>query len=151
MKRFVVSLAQQKGVKPPAGYTKSGAICRGFFDQHASRKGSGGETIAPRPADPVESSSKAAKPVKRRRKAAATSKGSMTPEASAPAKRSRKLKADVAPASSPARRNAEIDTPLQIPYGNKEVALKLGARYRSGGWYAPPGVDLAAFDERGWI
>jgi DNA topoisomerase-3 len=40
---------------------------------------------------------------------------------------------------------------LGIPYGNKEVALKLGARYRSGGWYAPPGVDLSAFGERGWL
>jgi class 3 adenylate cyclase len=39
----------------------------------------------------------------------------------------------------------------RIPYGNKEVALKLGARYRSGGWYAPPGVDLSAFGERGWL
>ena len=38
-----------------------------------------------------------------------------------------------------------------IPYGNKEVALKLGARYRSGGWHAPPGVDLSAFGERGWL
>jgi hypothetical protein len=40
---------------------------------------------------------------------------------------------------------------LKIPYGNKEVALKLGARYGSAGWYAPPGVDLAAFSERGWL
>jgi hypothetical protein len=31
------------------------------------------------------------------------------------------------------------------------VALKLGARYSSAGWYAPPGVDLAAFGERGWL
>jgi DNA topoisomerase-3 len=42
-------------------------------------------------------------------------------------------------------------TPLRIPYGNKEVALNLGARYGSEGWYAPPGVDLAAFNERGWL
>ena len=42
-------------------------------------------------------------------------------------------------------------TLLRIPYGNKDVALKLGARYRSGGWYAPPGVDLSAFGERGWL
>jgi DNA topoisomerase III len=42
-------------------------------------------------------------------------------------------------------------TPLRIPYGNKEIALKLGARYGSGGWYAPPGVDLSAFGERGWL
>ena len=24
-------------------------------------------------------------------------------------------------------------------------------RYRSPGWYAPPGVDLSAFEERGWL
>jgi DNA topoisomerase-3 len=29
--------------------------------------------------------------------------------------------------------------------------VKLGARYRTGGWYAPPGVDLSAFGERGWL
>jgi DNA topoisomerase-3 len=43
------------------------------------------------------------------------------------------------------------DTPLRIPFGNKETALKLGARYRVGGWYAPPGVDLSSFRERGWL
>jgi DNA topoisomerase III len=43
------------------------------------------------------------------------------------------------------------DTPLRIPYGNKDAALKLGARYRAGGWYAPAGVDLTAFGERGWL
>jgi hypothetical protein len=36
-------------------------------------------------------------------------------------------------------------------YDNKDVALKLGARYGSAGWYAPPGVDLSAFGERGWL
>ena len=29
--------------------------------------------------------------------------------------------------------------------------MKLGARYGSSGWYAPPGVDLSAFGERGWL
>jgi DNA topoisomerase-3 len=29
--------------------------------------------------------------------------------------------------------------------------MKLGARYDSRGWYAPPGVDLSEFDERGWL
>ena len=43
------------------------------------------------------------------------------------------------------------DTPLRIPFGNKEAALQLGARYRAGGWYAPAGADLAAFRERGWL
>ena len=29
--------------------------------------------------------------------------------------------------------------PLRIRFGNKVVALRLGARRRAGGWYAPPG------------
>ena len=49
------------------------------------------------------------------------------------------------------RSQIRLQVPLRIPYGNKEVALKLGARYRSGGWYAPLGVDLSAFGERGWL
>jgi DNA topoisomerase-3 len=54
-------------------------------------------------------------------------------------------------ASTPAQPKAQTNTPLRIPYGNKELALKLGARYGAGGWYAPPGVDLAAFAEQGWL
>ena len=72
--------------------------------------------------------------------------------ASVPAKRSRKRKADTAAATSPpAEPKPVTGTPLRVPYGNKEVAQKLGARYGSSGWYAPPGVDLAAFGERGWL
>jgi len=63
-------------------------------------------------------------------------------------KKPRKRKPD---ALAPAQPHSVTGTPLRIPYGNKEVALKLGARYHSGGWYAPPGVDLSAFEERGWL
>ena len=49
----------------------------------------------------------------------------------------------------PPSSNSAAGTPLRIPYGNKDVAMKLGARYGSAGWYAPPGVDLSAFGERG--
>jgi hypothetical protein len=28
---------------------------------------------------------------------------------------------------------------------------KAEPRYGSAGWYAPPGVDLSAFGERGWL
>jgi len=38
MKRFAHSVARQKGIKPPAGYTKSGSICRTFLDRHAPKK-----------------------------------------------------------------------------------------------------------------
>ena len=42
-------------------------------------------------------------------------------------------------------------TPLKIPYGNKEIAFKLGARYGARGWYAPAGTNLAPLKERGWL
>jgi DNA topoisomerase-3 len=42
-------------------------------------------------------------------------------------------------------------TPLTIPFGNKEVALGLGARYRAGGWFAPLGTNLEPFREKGWL
>jgi DNA topoisomerase III len=78
--------------------------------------------------------------------------GSIAPKSKAPTKISRKQKAAAAAgASMPAQPNPAAGTPLRIPYGNKEVALKLGARYRTGGWYAPPGVDLSEFGERGWL
>jgi DNA topoisomerase-3 len=89
---------------------------------------------------------------RRGRKTANKPPRSTVPKSKAPTKRSRKRKADaiVAP-PTPDRQNPGTDTPLRIPYGNKDEALKLGARYRLGRWYAPPGVDLAAFGERGWL
>jgi DNA topoisomerase-3 len=76
----------------------------------------------------------------------------IAPHSAAPRKRSRKRKVDTDVVSlAPAPANSVTATPLRIPYGNKEVALKLGARYGSAGWYAPPGVDLSAFGERGWL
>jgi DNA topoisomerase-3 len=87
---------------------------------------------------------------KLKRKTSNRSVGSVVPQV-APPKRSRKQKVatDAAP-TTPVSANSSR-TPLRIPYGNKEVALKLGARYGSEGWYAPPGVDLSAFSERGWL
>ena len=89
---------------------------------------------------------------RRGRKAAYKPAGSSAPQSMGPTKRSRKRKAgaDVAP-STRAQPNSAAGTPLRIPYGNKDVAMKLGARYGSAGWYAPPGVDLSAFGERGWV
>ncbi|UGY20977.1 DNA topoisomerase (plasmid) [Bradyrhizobium septentrionale] len=86
------------------------------------------------------------------RKTAFRPPGSIAPQSTAPRKIARKRKAAAAAdASMPAQPNPAAGTPLRIPYGNKEIAMKLGARYGSGGWYAPPGVDLAAFGERGWL
>jgi DNA topoisomerase-3 len=84
---------------------------------------------------------------RRSRKSAYKPAGSSVPQSAGSTKRSRKRKsgADAIPP------NLVAGTPLRIPYGNKEVAMKLGARYSSAGWYAPPGVDLSAFGERGWL
>jgi DNA topoisomerase-3 len=89
---------------------------------------------------------------KRGRKTAYKPMGSIAPQSTAPTRRSRKrtIAATAAP-PAPAQPKSVTGTPLRIPYGNKEVALKLGARYGSAGWYAPPGVNLAAFGERGWL
>jgi DNA topoisomerase-3 len=86
------------------------------------------------------------------RKTAFKPAGSISPQSTSPTKRSRKRKADAfSVPPTPAQPNFVTGTPLRIPYGNKEVALKFGARYGSTGWYAPPGVDLSAFGERGWL
>jgi DNA topoisomerase III len=97
-------------------------------------------------------SNRSAKRRERGRKSAYKLARSVAPRPTATTKRSRKRKPDASVAPrAPAQPSSVTGTPLRIPYGNKEVALKLGARYRSGGWYAPPGVDLSAFGERGWL
>ena len=186
MKRFADSLARQKGIKPPPGYTKSGSICRAFLDRHAPKKADG-ETAGepgPKPASPAQmlfaekiaqakaiaipdaaktssaalsawiESNQGAMRGKRGRKTADKPPRPTAAKSTAPKRKPRRRPAVNTAAAvppTPTRQNSGTDTPLQIPYGNKSDALKLGARYRSGGWYAPPGVDLAAFGERGWL
>ena len=178
MKRFADSLALQKGIKPPPGYKTSISICRKFLSEHAPKKA---ESETPGKLDskpvspaqmlyakkiaqgkgvviPEEAKANSAamsawidsnRSAKRRRRGRA---GSVAPQSTATTKRSRKRKPDASAAQlAPAQPNSVTGTPLRIPYGNKKVALKLGARYRSGGRYAPPGVDLSAFGERGWL
>ena len=41
MRKFAASLAKRKGIRPPAGYTKSAEVCRAFLDRHAPRVDSG--------------------------------------------------------------------------------------------------------------
>jgi DNA topoisomerase-3 len=180
MKRFADSLVRQMGIKPPPGYKASISICRKFLSEHAPKK-SDGETagkLDPKPVSPAQllyarklaqgkgliipddarTDSAAmsawidANRGKNRRKLSRKTSDRLVGSAqAAPPKRSRKRKVDADAASmAPVPANSSR-TPLRIPYGNKEVALKLGARYGSGGWYAPHGVDLSAFGERGWL
>jgi DNA topoisomerase-3 len=97
-------------------------------------------------------SNRAPKRRKRGRKVAYMMAGLVKPQSTAPPKRVRKRKVDpTADLPTAPQQDTVTGTPLRIPFGNKEVALKLGARYRSGGWYAPPGVDLTVFGKRGWL
>ena len=157
MKQFVDSLARQKGLPPPRGYTTSSAACRTFLDQHAPDKDASKAAAGSVAELPVPAAAK-----RPRAKRGAT--GTSSPRSKAPrgeqrgtpsrktgsgtarAKRTMKTTADSS-VSNP----ADGETPLRIPFGNKEAALQLGARYRAGGWYAPPGVDLDGFRERGWL
>ena len=96
-----------------------------------------------------------AKPATGRRASAHKSRDQTAKGKAARARAQRRRKpgdaAEGAPPSAGARAEAPAGTPLRIPYGNKEAAFALGARYASGGWYAPPGVDFSAFRERGWL
>ncbi|NQW12561.1 MAG: DNA topoisomerase III [Alphaproteobacteria bacterium] len=191
MKRFADSIARQKGIKPPAGYTKSGSVCRAFLEQHAPKKteGVGGNAVGgpeARPPSPaqlsfaesisrekgvaISSEAKAnsaamsawidtnqgGKPGKGRRKNGGKNSKPTAIKSTHTTKRAGKPKAtaplvDATLPTVSEQRDDAANTPLRIPYGNKDVAQKLGARYAEGGWYAPPGVDLSGFKSKGWL
>ena len=142
MKKFAGSIARRKGIKPPAGYTKSGAICRAFLDLHAPERTAQDADRKPKPAK----GRKASAAGKRASTAKGKKAGTKTPRTGKSASAAERVAQP-----GDARTGPQTGTPLRIPYGNKEVALQLGARYAAGGWYAPPGVDLVAFREREWL
>jgi len=153
MKRYADSLARQKGLTPPDGYDQSMSICRAFLDAHAARKAAGGAPARPaaarRDATPAAGAAIGSETKPARSRARRAPPRGKRVKDSLPG-----VEASTAPANGRPtnERGAErpAATPLKIPYGNKEIAMKLGARYGAGGWYAPAGVDLSAFRERGW-
>ena len=158
MKRYALTLARQKRVKLPADYATSGAICRAFLEEHAPKKSANPVNDEPSSAtrEPECGAIKKPTPPGKSRTRRSAQPVPLTAEgAGDQPKRKRKAKAGAAPAkraqSDQIQTTANGDTPLRIPYGNKETAQKLGARYAAGGWYAPPGVDLSAFSAQGWL
>ena len=146
MKRFVDSIAKQKGIKPPRGYTKSGSVCRGFLDQHASKNrdsSASGEIATVRPAtapicrDPkmarepvaVEAAIGAVRGFKSSHAVPAT-RGHI-------ATRSARIRYPTPPRppehddrlclpSKAYRHLLGTETPLRIPFGNKAAGRQLG-------------------------
>ena len=166
MKRFAVGLALQKGIKPPPDYAISASACRAFLNQHAAKKTGSDKAVragqkigspiyrGPHANAPVTSAPHLPEQSKGRFKRKVKKKASKSAAAKLTEAKTRSPRCLVPAEATPQaafRQDAGADTPLRIPYGNKEIALKLGARYRAGGWYAPPGTDLSAFGERGWL
>ena len=146
MRKFAASIAKSKGIKPPAGYTKSAALCRAFLDEHAPRRNPGQEA-ANSGGGTVGAASQGGKP----RKAGRARPGAGSPKATGSRRVSGSERVRSEPSCGAAQASGGSPTPLRIPHGNKEVAFSMGARYGADGWYAPPGVDLDAFRERGWL
>ena len=145
MRKYAASIAKRKGIKPPRGYTKSAAVCRVFLDRHAPGQSRPQKAESPA-SGPASGTSAGGKPGNTG--TARSGKRAMQPGTP----RQRKSGRDETDGSSGTPQPAAgSGTPLRIPYGNKELAFGLGTRYGTDGWYAPPGVDLAAFRERGWL
>ena len=145
MRKYAASIAKRKSIKPPRGYTKSAAVCRAFLDRHAPGQNQGQKAGSPA-SGPTSGASAGGK---RGNTGTARSGERATRPAKPRQRKSGRDETDGLPGTpQPA---AGSGTPLRIPYGNKELAFGLGARYGTEGWYAPPGVDLAAFRERGWL
>jgi DNA topoisomerase-3 len=151
MKRYAESIARQRRIRPPDGYATSSAICRAFLEHHAPRKASD----EPKAASLTQGTSgETNPPVRKRRRGKGTRAAMPTAKKAAQRSKTRRRSLGGLPPSvspGPNRHDAGASTPLKIPYGNKEIALKLGARYGAGGWYAPPGVELSTFRDRGWL
>ena len=152
MKKFAVSIARQKRIKPPRGYTKSGSICRAFFQEHAPRKAADKTTGYTGSTTTMTAPIVIAKKVGQENVAGirgAYKAGS--PAVSAEIDLTQDVTLSENRKTPRGKQMPGANTPLNIPFGNKAAAQKLGARYATGGWYAPPGVDLAPFRAEGWL
>ena len=146
MRKFAASIARRKGIKPPAGYTRSATLCRKFLDEHAPRCTEGRNAEPAAGGEPAVSTGDA-----KSQQAGGARSGKAAKRMAARSRRTPRAKQAGSGATATAQTSGEAATPLRIPYGNKETAFSMGARYGPKGWYAPPGVDLSGFRRRGWL
>ena len=145
MRKYAASIAKRKSIRPPRGYTKSAAVCRAFLDRHATGQSQPQKAGSPA-SGPASGASAGGKPG-----TAGTARSGKREKPPAKPRQRKSGRDETDGSSGTPQPAAGSGTPLRIPYGNKELAFGLGARYGTDGWYAPPGVDLAAFRERGWL
>jgi DNA topoisomerase-3 len=174
MRKFVEGLAARLKTKPPVGYTKSAEVCRRFLDQHAPKQqedwGSGdraprgptaaqlafAQTIAQDQGITIPEEAKASLRnlsawIDAHRRKAGRQSGKGRGRSGRSGAASQSASRATANAGADAAAAAAEGTALNIPFGNKAAAVRLGARYTGAGWVAPPGTDLDRFRERGWL
>ena len=127
---FAGAIAREKGVPVPEEARACSATMSKWIDENREPKAAKG---------------------RKARKTRGPAAKAKTAEVKTPRKRKSGSAVEDAVEPGGPRTGSETGTPLRIPYGNKEIAYELGARYTAGGWYAPPGTDLGAFRERGWL
>ena len=126
MKKFAAAIARNKGIKAPAGYTQSAAVCRAFLDGYAPKRGSGAD---------AGSGGGGASTV-------ASGEGRAEREADVSTNQRRHGEAQIVP--SRVGRNSRRARPLRIPYGNKEATAfeaRSECTAREQGWFAPAGAS----------
>ena len=131
MRKFAASIAKSKGIKPPAGYTKSAGLCRAFLDEHAPRQNAGQGEAGNWGGGTTGAASRGGKP----RKAGGARPGTKRPKSEGSRRPSGPERTRSEPAAGTAQASAGSPTSLRIPYGNKEAAFSMGARYGEDGWY----------------
>ena len=181
MLRYVEELARRKGIIPPPGYAGSGGLCRAFLNQHAPKGDKAAAPDRADLRLPVAAPVAVAERLAHEQGKAVPDKAQATSAAvaaligangSPPRRQGRARPAEpeaergtptktackrTRRAAAPGKAAAGCvdapagDTPLRIPFGNKEAAQRLGAHYSDKGWYAPPDTDLGPFRERGWL
>lgn len=104
-----------------------------------------------RPGPAMKRFGKGARPTMKRRRTPKPQSSAPEPGKAARGRKAGRRKPNGKPAAASPGPSRQEATPLKIPYGNKEVAMKLGARYGDSGWYAPPGVALDVFRDKGWL
>ena len=168
MRGFVEGLAARLGTKPPAGHATSAEVCRAFLDRHAPKRAeAAGDGAAREPsaaqrlfAERIAQGRGATVPEEAQASARSLSAWIEANRDKAGRKSTEGRPRQAGGRSRPGPRTspragpavaAAAGTALKIPFGNKEAALRLGARYGAVGWVAPPGTDLGPFRERGWL
>ena len=115
------SIAKSKGIKPPAGYTKSAALCRAFLDEHAPMRN-------PRQGAEGPSGGTAGAPSIR-------GKPGQAGQRNGPAARPGRAADPEQGEAGPPRYGTDeqgLGTPLRIPYGNQGGGLQHGRQVRRG-------------------